>query len=38
MSSGSGHANEKEKASESNPFLGHSPGGPNVEMKGRKII
>ncbi|CAG5122326.1 unnamed protein product, partial [Candidula unifasciata] len=34
VSSGSGHGPEKEKTSESNPFLSHSPGGPNVEMKG----
>lgn len=35
MSSGSGHAPGKDKISESNPFLSHSPGGANVEMKGQ---
>ncbi|GFO41333.1 sodium channel protein [Plakobranchus ocellatus] len=38
VSSGSGHANDKEKASESNPFLSHSAGGPNVEMKDVMVL
>ncbi|BFZ11652.1 hypothetical protein BsWGS_14691 [Bradybaena similaris] len=37
-SSGSGHAPEKDKTSESNPFLSHSPGGPNVEMKDVMVL
>ncbi|NP_001191637.1 sodium channel alpha-subunit SCAP1 [Aplysia californica] len=37
-SGGSGHCPEKDKASESNPFLSHSPGGPNVEMKDVMVL
>ncbi|KAK0055615.1 sodium channel protein type 4 subunit alpha B, partial [Biomphalaria pfeifferi] len=35
VSSGSGHSMDKDKTSESNPFLGNSGTGQNVEMKGK---
>nr|AKH03687.1 voltage-gated sodium channel alpha subunit LNav14a21+ [Lymnaea stagnalis] len=38
LSSGSGHCPEKDKTSESNPFLGNTPGGPNVEMKDVMVL